>query len=263
VDRDPVRQGRAATELLAVYQQRSIELARLRRAAIERLREERGLSYAAIAKEFGLSKGRVGQIRQSAPPLERAFFGVGPVTVALPLRDSGRAFPVIASEDALSGERVTALLEGLQLDVKQFRIPTDGAWNPTGDVVAICGPKSSPVTADALTHDPVLDFRQAERGWSITDRATGTTYRSPMDEHGSRTEDIAYLGRVPIPGGTMLLIAGIHALGSVGAVDYLTTHVADLYEQVGHERFSMVVASRHDGEHVEQNEALCPPQRHG
>jgi len=143
------------------------------------------------------------------------------VTVALPLRESGRVFPVIASEDALAGERLTALLTSLQFDVRQFRIPADGAWKPDGDVVAICGPKSSPVTAQALTHDPVLDYREDDRGWAIVDRDTGRTYRSPMDERKNHTEDIAYLGRVPTPDGTMLLIAGVHALGSLGAVDYL------------------------------------------
>ena len=85
-DRDPRRQGRRATELLVVYQQRIIELARLRREAIRRLQDEEGLSYAAVAAELGLSKGRIGQITQSAPPAERGLFGVGPLTIAVPLR---------------------------------------------------------------------------------------------------------------------------------------------------------------------------------
>jgi hypothetical protein len=262
-DDDPRRQGRRATELLALYQQRMIELARLRRECMRRLQAE-GLSYAAVAAEFGLSKGRIGQITQTAPPPERALFGVGPMTVALPLRPSGeRSLPVIASEDALAYDGLVRYLRELLLTVEQVRIPVGGDWSPHGDVVAICGPKSSPVSATALTKDPLLDFRAEPGGrWVIADRTDGTRYLSPLDD-GQRERDVAYLGRLPVPGGTMLLIAGVHALGSVGAVDYLVGHAPDLYREVGDAPFSMVTASRHDGERVLESEALCPPRRHG
>lgn len=260
---DPRRQGRRATELLAVYQQRTIELARLRREGIRRLQEEEGLSYAAVATELGLSKGRIGQITQSAPPAERALFGIGPVTVAVPLRaGGGRALPVLASEDALAYERLAGHLRDLLLPVEQVRIPVDGAWTPRGDVVAICGPKSSPVTATALAADPLLDYSEVDGRWGITDRDGGTRYVSPLDD-GLPGADIAYVGRLPVPGGTVLLIAGVHALGSVGAVDWLVGHAAELYREVGEEPFSMVTASRHDGERVLGSEVLCPARRHG
>ena len=83
-ERDALRQGRMATELLATYQQRSVELARLRKESIQRAQAEQGLSYAAVAAELGLSKGRIGQIRTGGPAIERAFFGVGPISVAVP-----------------------------------------------------------------------------------------------------------------------------------------------------------------------------------
>jgi hypothetical protein len=260
---DPRRQGRRATALLAVYQQRTIELARLRREGIRRLQEEEGLSYAAVAAEFGLSKGRIGQITQSAPPAERALFGVGPVSVAVPLRSGGqRALPVLASEDLLAYERLTAYLRDLMFQVEQVRIPVDGGWTPRGDVVAICGPKSSPVTAAALAADPLLDYRESGGRWAIVDRATGQEFRSPLDD-GATGRDIAYVGRLPIPGGSLLLVAGVHALGSVGAVDWLVRHAAELYRQVGEGPFSLVTASRHDGERVVASEALCPARSHG
>lgn len=262
---DPRRQGRLATELLSKYGQRSIELARLRRQAIQRLQREEGLSYAAVAAEFGLSKGRVGQITQSGPPIERALFGAGPVTVAVPLRQTDeRALPVVASEDALAADRMTELLVGLQFDVHQYRIPPDGAWVPSGDVVAICGPASSPsVTGQAVLADPVLDFHMMDNGrWVIEDRETGQVFKSPLDDDAGAAKDVAYLGRVPFAGQTLFIVAGIHALGSVGAVDYLIQHMAQIYEQVGDNRFSMVVQSTHDGETVTTSEAICLPRTH-
>lgn len=263
-ERDPRRQGRRATELLAVYQQRTIELARLRREGMRRLQDEEGLSYAAVAAEFGVSKGRIGQITQTAPPAERGLFGVGPMTVAVPLRPGlERSLPVIASEDALAYERLAAYLRDLLLPVEQLRIPVGGDWRPRGDVVAICGPKSSPISAAALAADPLLDYREEPGGrWVIADRASGERWGSPMDDEPRTDRDIAYVGRLPVPGGSMLLIAGVHALGSLGAVDWLVAHAAELYRRVGDGPFSMVTASRHDGERVLGSEALCPARPH-
>ena len=263
-EHDPRRQGRQATELLAVYRQRIIELARLRREAMRRLQDEEGLSYAAVAAEFGLSKGRVGQITQSAPPAERGLFGVGPVTIAVPLRpDRDRSLPVIASEDAIAYERLAAYLRDLLFPVEQHRIPPGGDWQPRGDVVTICGPKSSPVSAAALAVDPLLDYHERTDGrWVIDDRDGGASYASPLDDDPGSRRDIAYVGRLPVPGGSMLLIAGVHALGSLGAVDYVVGHAAEIYRRVGDRPFSMITASRHDGEQVVESEVLWPPRRH-
>lgn len=79
-ERDPLKRAKLATLLLSTYQQRSVELARLRKEAISDAASSTGMTYTAIAESLGLTKGRVTQIRQSAPPAERAFFGVGPLT---------------------------------------------------------------------------------------------------------------------------------------------------------------------------------------
>lgn len=261
---DPLRQARIAGELITLYQQRSVELARLRREAINRAASERGLSFSAIAAELGLTRGRISQIRRDAPPAERAFFGVGPVTVALPLRSMpGRPYPVISSEDARAAELLTALLTSLAFQVEQFRIPTDGLWEPRGDTVAICGPKSSIVTARAIEADPFLSFEPDAAGvWRIYERDGSRIYESPMDVDQDVAADVAYVARLPYGAGTLLVIAGIHALGSVGAVDYLAKHLADLYAVVGEQCFSMVVASTHDGETVITSEAIREPRAH-
>ena len=195
---------------------------------------------------------------------ERAFFGVGPVTVALPLRSMpGRPYPVISSEDARAAELLTALLTSLAFQVEQFRIPTDGRWEPRGDTVAICGPKSSMVTANAIEADPFLSFEPDATGvWRIYERDGSRTYESPMDVDQNVAADVAYVARLPYGTGTLLVIAGIHALGSVGAVDYLARHLADLYATVGEQCFSMVVASTHDGETVIASEAIREPRVH-
>lgn len=261
---DPVRQAKLAGELITLYQQRSVELARLRREAINRAADQTGVSFSAIAAELGLTRGRITQIRQSGPPTERTVFGVGPVTVAVPLRQiPGRALPVISSEDSLAAERLTTMLTDLAFQLRQVRIPTDGRWEPSGDTVAICGPKSSPVTAEAIESDPFLMFEpDADGRWTIRERDGSRVYSSAMDEPEATWTDIAYVGRLTWRQRELLVIAGVHALGSVGAVDYLSRELASLYATVGTRRFSMVVHSDHDGDHVARSELLCPPRIH-
>jgi hypothetical protein len=262
-ERDPLRQAQRATELLALYQQRGVELARLRREAINRAADELNLSYTAVAARIGLSKGRITQIRQSAPPAERAFFGVGPLTVAVPLRQMPeRPTGVIAREDSAAADRLISLLTLLQFQVEQFHIPTDGEWTPPRETLAICGPKSSRVTAEAIDSDPHLTYGpDTRRRWAIRDKATGKQLRSPMDA-GATEEDIAYIGRLAYKRQTLFVIAGVHALGSLGAVDYLVDNVAELYETVGTQRFSMVVRSAFEGDRVTATEVLWGPQTH-
>lgn len=264
---DHLRRAKLAGELIAVYQQRSVELARLRKEAINKAAAESGLSFSSIAAELGLTRGRITQIRQTAPPPERAFFGVGPITVAMPLRSlQGRALPVISSEDSRAADRLSHLLSDLAFQVEQFRIPTDGSWQPPTDAVAICGPKSSHVTASAIESDPYLTIAPDESGrWTIRERDGSRVYDSPMDlETEQRWSDVAYVARLALPetDRTLLVIAGVHALGSVGAVDYLARNLPELYQQVGTNRFSMVVASDHDGEAVTRSELTCVPRVH-
>jgi hypothetical protein len=261
---DPVRQARMAGELITLYQQRAVELARLRKEAINRAAEEKGISFSAIAAEIGLTRGRISQIRQTGPPVERAIFGVGPVTVAVPLRDvPGRALPVISSEDSQAAERLTQLLNDLAFQVHQYRIPPDGRWQPSGDTVAICGPKNSTVTAEAIDSDPFLSFERDSQGrWTIRERDGSRVYTSPMDDEDRTWADVAYVGRLAHRRGELLIIAGIHALGSVGAIDYLSRKLRDLYATVGTRRFSMVVLSGHEGDSVVRSELECPPRVH-
>lgn len=196
----------------------------------------------------------------------RAFFGIGTLTLAVPLRDvPGRALPMIASEDARARDRLRELLERrLSFVVQPFSIPVSGLWEPHGDVVAICGPKSSPVTAEALRSDPVLSFLPDDFGhWVIRDRRTGHRCGSPMDDSQAASwSDVAYLGRLQVGRQRLLVIAGVHALGSVGAVDFLVRELAQLYAVVGDKCFSMVIGSAHDGDAVVSSEVVIPPCLH-
>jgi hypothetical protein len=42
-------------------------------------------------------------------------------------------------------------------------------------------------------------------------------------------------------------IAGVHAIGSLGAAHYLPAHLAELFGQAGDQSFSLVVRATYDG----------------
>lgn len=63
---DPLAQARMATELLQLYAERSLELGRLRRGAIERTRLEKHMTDVEIARALGLTRGRLSQIKSTS-----------------------------------------------------------------------------------------------------------------------------------------------------------------------------------------------------
>ena len=84
-----------------------------------------------------------------------------------------------------------------------------------------------------------------------------------MDDPNPESSDIAYLGRLNFDRNRkLILIAGVHAIGSVGAAAYLQANITSLYDKVASENFSMVVSSRHDGAEIVESGAACPPERH-
>lgn len=260
---DPIRRGQRASSLLVVYQQRATELARLRKEAIEEAHRLRGMSYTEIAAALGITKGRVTQIRSTAPRPERAFFGVGPVAIGVPWRyqTTDRERPLIAAEDAQTGEQLERLLDGLSLAVTRFQIEPDREALPDGDAVVVCGPKSAPVAANLMERDPVLGMVKENGRWWIKHEQTGERYGSPADDDPAEAADVAYVARHQIGGRNVLHIAGIHGIGSLGATHYLTGHLAELFADIREHECSLVVRAAYEGLTITGSELVAGPFR--
>lgn len=260
-DPDPIRRGRRATELLTVYQQRAAELARLRKTAIDQAHRDQGMSYTQIAALIGITKGRITQIRASAPREERAFFGVGPVSVGIPYRygTTDRERPLVAAEDLQTGEQIERLLAGLAFAVTRYHIDPERENPEDGDSVVICGPKSAPIGAHLLSRDPALTIEEQHGRWWIKNRSTAELLGSPADDDSSETADIAYVARHRLSDRVIVHIAGIHAIGSLGAADYLTSHLADVSHEVGDRSCSFAVRASYEGLHITGSELTAGP----
>ncbi|WP_214370901.1 hypothetical protein [Pseudonocardia sp. H11422] len=260
---DPVTRGRRATELLARYQQRSVELSRLRRAAIEEARDQLGGSYTEVARAFGLTKGRITQIR-NAPPAHRTFFGVGPLDVALVgRRILERDGLVIATEDDTVAAHLIGEAETLAFVTERVVIDPRDEWEPPRDAIVVCGPASAHVGHLLLGRDPLIGMGIGDGArWFIEDTATGERHPSPLDDSDSpRQADHAYIARQVHDGRVVVHIAGLHALGSIGAAHYLAEHLPELYAGFGDGSFSMAVTTEFDDLTPTATTVLIPPRR--
>lgn len=257
---------RAATERLSAAQQEVTELARMRRRVIQELHAQ-GVSYAQIAEQAGLSRGRIHQIKHTGPAPEGAFLGTGTITLATPLkREANNARPVVAMEDVTAAKRLEDLARGFDLALNLEHVPLGGQIDLNrSNLIVICGPKLSPVMGALYESDPVFEWVK-DGAWTLRDRRTGDSYRSGEDSDPARPIDYAYLGRLARPdgNGNLLVFTGIHPQGTLGVVDLLTSEIATLWGQVGENRFSTVVGVEYDpatGEPV-RAELASPLYRH-
>lgn len=259
-DPDPIRRRRRATELLSLYQQRSTELARLRREALEEAHRDLGLPYSQIATALGITKGRVTQIRSTAPAPARALFGVGPVTIVTPYRYqvTDRERPLLAAEDVAAGEAAKQLLESFDFVTRSAQIGPDDTELPSGDLFIICGPKSSPAVRSLVDADPRLTIANDGEGWFVEDRQTQARHRSPSDT-ASENADVAYVARRGDEGRVITHVAGLHAIGSLGAVEYLADSATELYAATSGSDFSLLVRSGYEGLTIMSTAAIGQP----
>lgn len=191
-----------------------------------------------------------GARRASRRSIVRRFFGASEIVVFLPLRMLGGR-KAVDEADFAAGVQLSRVLASAGVQVEFKYVAPDGslALEDKG-VVAICGPKSSPIVAKAISDDPRLGFSQdSDRGgnWVISDRRTGVCFTSPLDSNAA-DRDIAYIARLPQrpeSKHTFIVIAGIHSQGSAGVVDLISNRKAlrDLHRATRNRYFSGVVRS--------------------
>lgn len=258
---DPIRRGLRATELITTYQQRAAELARLRKAAIEEAHRDLDMSYTEIATALGITKGRVSQVKKDAAGPERVIFGVGPVSIGIPYRyqTTDRERPLIAAEDSATQAQFEDLLTAMRFAVDKFHVGPETEELPSGDAVVVCGPKSAPVAGGLLDEDQRTRLVKDGGRWWFEHRPTGERYGSPADDDEPTSADVAYVARHRYDDRVIVHVAGIHAIGSLGAAHYLTANLADLFQQVGDVPFSLAVRCTYDGLTITGTELAAGP----
>lgn len=182
--------------------------------------------------------------------VEQTFFGGSATTIVTPLRATTAGRPLVAQEDVEAAMTLTRFLGAADVATDLQHISTDGELDLSPPaLVAICGPKSSPVVRQLIANDPAFQFSpDADGRWSIMSRSSGESYVSPIDDDAGAHRDVAYVARLPRPNAAppMIVVAGVHAIGSLGAMRYLTTPaiLRELHRTVAEQPFSMVIESQ-------------------
>lgn len=247
---DATERVQRTSEEFAAQQEVVGELSRLRREGLEELVAQ-GLTHQQIADKIGiLSRARVGQLLATGPKPERALLGTGALTVAVggkPEADPRTSTPsaMVSEEMSKARDLITDTADAYGLKAVQEIVRPKQMVNLNRPNLIVMGsPRIVPVVGQSLAADDNLGFGSDAQGWYLTER--DTIYRSPCDN--GEPIDYAYIGRLPRPDtkGTFLYLAGIHAMGTVGAAKFLADNLPDLYATVRNKRWSVLVETRYD-----------------
>lgn len=248
VKADPVTRARRAGETVAALQEAVVELSRVRREALNELVGD-GRTHSEIAGLLGMTRGRVGQLLSSGPKPERALLGTGDLTVAA----GGKSEPQKATDPrtALSSEAhdayklIADAAKGYDLQAELEIVPPPGMVQLNRpNLVVLSSPRILPLVGQVLESDGNLGWGSGAQGWYLTEQ--DKVHRSPSDR--GEPADYAYVGRLPRPDGkgTFLYLAGIHAMGTLGAAHWLTGNLETLYPTVKGKRWSVLIECRYD-----------------
>jgi hypothetical protein len=141
-------------------------------------------------------------------------------------------------------------------------IPVDDSdWAPQHDAVVICGPEDSPVVRAWLDRDPVSTFVHREGLWRIQLRAEDRELTSPLER--GEPADLAYLSKVTDEQGRARVhLAGLHAIGSVVAAEWLDEHTKELWRTMRDRDFTAVISGDLEDSRVTRVDTVLSPRAH-
>jgi hypothetical protein len=251
-DRDAGTRAKLGGERAAYYQDLAAEFSRIRKEAVGELAAD-GMTQQEIATFLGMTRARVGQLLSTGPRVEcpeRALLGTGAITIAIGGKPEGprtNGSTMISVESSRAADLVADAAESYGLKAVRETVPPPGMVQLNRpNLVVIGSPRLLPLVGQVLGSDSNLGFGQGAQGWYLTEHAKGKTHRSPSDQ-GEPT-DYGYIGRLPRPDGkgTFLYLAGIHAMGTLGAATYLTENIVELYSTVRNRRWSALIECRYN-----------------
>ncbi|MGW4798295.1 sigma factor-like helix-turn-helix DNA-binding protein [Nonomuraea sp. NPDC004297] len=265
---DSGERAKRVGDLIDEHQSAIAELSRVRREAMEEMLAT-GMTQSQIAALLGMSKGRISQLLSAGVRPERAFLGIGKLTVAIGAkREVNRTDPsdTLSAESFTAYELIAEAARSVGLDATNEVVPPPGLVHLNRpNLVVLTNPRLLPFLSQVMEADPHIRYMHDDKGWYLLDLTEGKEYRSPRD-HGEAV-DFGYLGRLPRPDGkgNFLYLAGTHAPGTLGAAHYLADNLAELYRELKARRFSTIVRYEFDpGNQLKMRsvERVTPIYRH-
>jgi len=221
------------------------------------------INYGTLAYTvYSLGKKVISKYKafKRAKPL-RTLLGHRNVTIHIPSRSADRLNPLIAVEDFNAYEKIRDLLlsNGFKVRLKYINLEGTLELEHARANIVICGPKHSPVIKRTFDSIDNLTFKEVEGVWSLylDDKCLESPVNDCYNQH-------AFLGKVKLDtvGFTepVILICGIHAIGSEGVAYYLNNAnaLSLLASKVGLRLFRCVITSAY----VKETKQICIASLH-
>lgn len=167
-----------------------------------------------------------------------------------------RIKPVVAKEDYNTYEKLRNILLFNGFEVSLAYIPNrNDIREEYGELelirdcanIVVCGPKNSRTVENIFAGLKGLDFVKGEEGWYFDDLIGNVQLTSSISEN---KKQYAFVGKLPIDDFNVLLICGIHAIGSDGVAYFLgdNKRLDNLLNQVGCRNFYCIIRSSYNYE---------------
>ena len=82
---------------------------------------------------------------------------------------------------------------------------------------------------------------------------------SPADEQPGADADLGYMARHVNGDQVTIHVAGIHAIGSLGVIEYIGKKLGDLYNEIGDHSASLVIRTEYKGLTITGTELIVGP----
>jgi hypothetical protein len=246
--RDPSERALAAQTAATAAQSAAAELGKLRRDAMTAMLDA-GLTQADIARALDLTNERVRQLMAGGPRPARSVLGTkGKLTVSIGGKHESEKPRAVASVEAFAAyERLAEVARALGLDCGHEVVPPPGLVDLNrSNLVVLGSPARVPFLSQILPSDPAYGIDSDDDGWFVLDKAKNQKLYSPSDT--GKSTDYGYIGRLPRPdgAGTFLYIAGLHALGTLGAAYWLADNIDLVYRETRGKRWSSLISVEYD-----------------
>lgn len=220
-----VQSLRAIAREIATAQKTVNTLTGQRQHLIEQLKDS-GVSITEIARDAGLTPGRVHQLLNAKRPAAARLLAhdAGAVQICYVGDESGGGEHVLHE----AAELVAESARGVEL---QAEVRADPSESPSTKSTLV-------VVADAVGYERLVDSRKILGARRLSGSSTRTRtlhepgrsrfYRSGIDD-GDPSFDIGYIGPLTTQN-SALCVAGIFPAGALGAAAYLRDNLAKLYK---------------------------------
>jgi len=195
------------------------------------------------------------------------FYGKKDVIIYLPSRFVESINRLTTSnEDFYAATEIAQFLNKHNISTRFVHIKSNDIITPSVNSIFICGPKSNQHLHNSMSYDPNFSFIYQSEEWILYDKKNNYELVSPMDKTPRQDRDLSYINSFKINTLQIVIIAGLHSIGSKGAASFLTNEekLKKLLKDANGKNFSTILISKFNNQTqvIEETSVFIPVQQY-